>query len=89
MKLRIDWIIRLRATKVKRVCSLVIRSSSRCAVLLLDVGQAVEFLRQRAQRLGQQADGAALTVSSPVLVLNMVPSHADDVAEVPALEACA
>jgi hypothetical protein len=56
------------------------------AVLLLDVGQAVELLRQRTQRFGQQADAAALDGQLAGLGLEQRAFAADDVAEVPALE---
>jgi len=43
------------------------------AVFLLLVGQAVEFLRQRAQRFDSRRIDLAWMVSSPLLVLNSVP----------------
>jgi hypothetical protein len=56
------------------------------AVLLFLVGQAVELLRQRAQRLGEQADFRALDGQFAGLGAEQGADAADDVADVPALE---
>ena len=56
------------------------------AILLLDVGKAVELLGQRAQRLGQQADDVAMHGQFAGLGLEQHAFAADDVAQVPALE---
>jgi hypothetical protein len=56
------------------------------AVLLFLVGQAVELLRQRSQRLGEQADFRALDGQFAGAGAKQRADDADDVAEVPALE---
>ena len=60
------------------------------AVFLLLVGQAVEFLRQRAQRLGQQAHLRDAHRQFAGLGLEQHADGAEDVAQVAVLEvACA
>ncbi len=56
------------------------------AVALLDVGQAVPLVRQRAQRLGQQADRFGLDRQLAGLGTGQGAFDGDDVAHVPALE---
>jgi hypothetical protein len=56
------------------------------AVTLLDVGQAVPLVRQRAQRLGQQADRFGLDRQLAGLGTGQAAFDGDDVAHVPALE---
>ena len=55
-------------------------------VLHFLVGEAVELVRQRAQRLGQQADLGGLDGQLAGLGLHQRADDTDDVAEVPALE---
>jgi len=56
------------------------------AVFLLDVGETVEFFRQRAQRLGQQADVVAMHGQLASLGFHQRAFAADDVADVETLE---
>ena len=56
------------------------------AVLLLGVGEAVKFFRQRAQCLGQQAQFGAAHRQFAGLGLEQRAHRTDDVAAVPALE---
>jgi hypothetical protein len=56
------------------------------AILHFLIGQAVELVRQRAQRLGQQADFASLDAQLAGLGLHQRAGDADDVAQIPGLE---
>ncbi len=56
------------------------------AVLQFLVGEAVELVRQRAQRLGQQADFGGLDGQFAGLGLHQGADDAEDVAEIPGLE---
>ncbi|MNS62151.1 hypothetical protein D3C72_952010 [compost metagenome] len=56
------------------------------AVLHFLVGQAVELVRQRAQRLGQQAQLAHLHRQLALVGAEQLAAGADDVAQVPVLE---
>ena len=56
------------------------------AILHFLIGEAVELVRQRAQRLGQQADFIGLDRQFAGLGLHQRPDDAEDVAQIPALE---
>ncbi|KAG1258849.1 hypothetical protein G6F65_015447 [Rhizopus arrhizus] len=56
------------------------------AVTLLDVGQAVPLVRQRAQRLGQQADRFGLDRQLAGFGTGQAAFDGDDVTDIPALE---
>ena len=56
------------------------------AVAQLVVGEAVELLGQRPQRLHEEADRARVHGELALHGLEEVPFHADDVAEIPVLE---
>ena len=56
------------------------------AVLQFLVGQAMELVRQRTQRLGQQADFAGLDRQFAGLGLHQRTDDAEDVTQIPALE---
>ena len=55
MKRRIEEIAAVRALKVRRVSSLVIRVDITLTVFGFLIGQAVKLVGQRAQRFGEQA----------------------------------
>jgi hypothetical protein len=84
--LRIDWIIRLRATKVKRVCSLVIRSSSRARYFCSTSVRPWNFSGSGRSDLVSRRMLAALDGQFAGLGLEQRAFAADDVAQVPALE---
>ena len=86
MKARIAWMIFERAHESLARVVIGDQVEVALAVFLFLVGQAVEFFRQRAQRLGQQADRLGLHGQLALVGLEQRAGDADEVAQVPVLE---